>query len=188
LIYNEFNEMANHKSFSCFIFIFLFTFTASYGQFCDRGFELGAGLEYPLYEKKYDPMLTLDLYVYCIGIGTDFGLLYNDEPVKEFMIGRYLGPTFNFNLFTELDLARISNSLDRFLLNLGYKYAQQTLTRINDLKGKSHYLYVKTEFCVSRHFILYNKLDFKIASNNNISNSGILVSFGLRFYINSQKK
>lgn len=180
--------MANHKSLSCIVFIFLFALNTSFGQFCDRGFELGAGLEYPLYEKKYNPTLTLDLYVYCIGIGTDFGLLYNNEPVREFQIGRYLGPTFNFNLFTELDMARISTSLNRLLLNLGYKYAQQMLTGINDLKGKSNYLFLKTEYCVSRHFILYNKLDFKISSNKNVTNSDILVSFGLRFYLNSQKK
>jgi len=162
--------------------------TTASGQYCDRGFEMGAGIEYPFYQEKYNPMLTVDLYVYCIGIGTDFGLLYNNTRVDEFGIGRWLGTSFNFNLFTELDMTRFSPFLDRFLLNLGYEYSQQTLTRINDLKGKSNYLFIKTEYCVSRWFILYNKLDFKFGSNHNVTNSDILVSFGFRFFINSQKR
>jgi len=180
--------MDNFKSLFLSIFILLFILNPSSGQYADRSLDLGAGLEYPLYQDKYNPMLTLDLYVYCIGIGTDFGLLYNNDPVKEFGIGRYLGPSFNFNLFTEFDMTRINDALDRFILNLGYKYSRQTLSRINDLEGKTNYFYVKTEFCVSRYFMLYNKLDFKFKSNHNVSNSGILVSFGLRFYFNSQIK
>jgi hypothetical protein len=171
-----------------FFLILFLTSNLSSGQYCDRSFEMGAGLEYPLYVEKYNPMLSLDLYVYCIGIGTDFGLFYNNERVEEFSIGRYLGPSFNFNIFTELDPTRISPTLDRFMLNMGYKYSQQTLTNINDMKGKTHYLYLKTEYCVSRYFILYNKLDFKLGSNQNVTNSAVLVSFGFRFFVNSNKK
>ena len=133
-------------------------------------------------------MLTFDLYVYCVGIGTDFGLLYNNERVEEFGIGRWIGTSFNFNLYTELDLTRFSPTLNRFLLNLGYKYAQQTITRINELKGKTNYLYVKTEFLVSRYFMFYNKIDLNVGSNRYVANSDVLVSFGLQFFINSKKR
>lgn len=153
----------------------------------DRIFSIGAGVEYPIIEKKYDPMFTFDIYIYCIGLETDFGLLYNNRKVTEFEIGRRLGTTFNLNLFTKFDLSRINPGLHKFMLIPGYKYSQHTLTQINDLKGKSHYLFLKTEFNVNKWFIVYNKLDFKLNSNQYLSSSDILISFGLKFSYSKRK-
>jgi hypothetical protein len=179
----------NHLKKGFIVLYFLvFVSEVSFSQYCDRSFEIGGGIEYPLYSEKYNPKFAFDIYFYCIGLGTDFGLLFNNEPVQEFYIGRWIGTSFNLNLFTELDPTRISPFMDRFLFKPGYNYSQHTLTRINDLHGRTHYLYLKTEYCLSRWFMIYNKLDFKIGSNHNISNSDFLVSFGVRFFLNPLKR
>ncbi len=175
--------MRNYKPLLTGILVTIICLNAS-SQKLDRNFSLGLGLEYPLYETKKNPLFAVDMYVYVIGIGVEWGWIYNDELIREFGLGYHIGNTFNFNAYTKFDLNRIIPGLKGLTLAPGYKYSRHRLVNINDLKARSHILFLRTDFNVTRWFSVYNKLDYVLGTKY-LTSSDVVFSFGVNFHLST---
>jgi hypothetical protein len=150
----------------------------------DRNFSLGLGLEYPLYETKKNPLFSADMYIYIIGISTEWGWIYNDELIREFGLGYHIGNTFNFSVYTKFDFIRIIPGLKGLTIAPGYKFSRHRLVNINDLKARSHILFLRTDYNVTSWFTVYNKLDY-VLSTKYLTSSDVVFSFGVNFHLST---